>query len=378
MEQVVFSNDSLAGFATAPTYQAKLTVAHDVLKKRCQGIDRVSIALYDNLTHSLKTFIASPIAESPLKNYEIVMSSESALGEMARNALPRIVNDLRIYEGHDAIHSRAIVGHGFASSYTHPMYRNKELTGFVFFNSLHNRYFRDRVLELVEVFAHMLSEMITNDLAVTRALLAAMRTSVSIVQKHDMETVSHLERMSRYSRLIARYLAKKGLEPLDDEQIEQISLFSPLHDVGKIGIPDQILRKPKRLNLEEREVMNTHTVLGRQIVDDLITNFSFEQIPYIDYLRHITELHHEAIDGSGYPHGLSGQEITLEARITAVSDIFDALTTQRPYRDTWSNEQAFAMLQLLSIDKLDSRCVDALVESSSEVAKIQQQFAEML
>ncbi len=377
MDPIVFREDPLAGLAAASTYQGKLSVVHDVLKARCPGIDRISVALYDHQTNSLKTFIASPLDESPLKNHEVALESESSLNQIASNATPRIINDLRIYDGHDTIHSRAIVGHGFASSYTHPMYYNKVLTGFVFFNSFHNRYFRDRVLEQVEVFVHLLSEMILTDLAATRALVAAMRTSISMMQKHDLETGSHLERMSRYARLIARYLATKGLEQLDDEQIEQISLFSALHDVGKIGISDQILQKPAKLNLQEREVMNTHTVLGRQIVDDLISNFGFEQIPYIDYLRHITEEHHEAMDGSGYPRGLCGQEISLEARIVAVSDVFDALTTQRPYKEPWSNEHAFAMLQLLSIDKLDKSCVDALVECPDEVEQIQKQFHEM-
>jgi HD-GYP domain-containing protein (c-di-GMP phosphodiesterase class II) len=244
-------------------------------------------------------------------------------------------------------------------------------------NSFHNQYFRDRILEQVEIFVHLLSEMIMRDLAATHALVAAMRTSISMVQTHDLETGTHLERMSRYSRLISRSLVKQGLEQLDDEQIEQIALFAPLHDIGKIGIPDRILQKPTHLSSEERKIMNTHTVLGRQIVDDLISNFGFEQIPYIDYLRHIAELHHEAMDGSGYPHGLRGQEISLEARIIAVSDIFDALTTQRPYKSPWSNEHAFAMLQLLSIDKLDKGCVSALDGSTDEIMQIQQQFAEM-
>lgn len=377
MEQIVFREDSLAKLATVNTYQGKLTVIHDVLKKRCQGIDRISVALYDQQTHSLKTFIASPDGESPLKNYEVALCSSSALAETAKSATPRIVNDLRIYEDHDSAHSRAIVGHGFASSYTHPMYHNSELAGFVFFNSLHNHYFRERVVEQVEIFAHLLIEMIASDLAVTRALLAAMRTSVGMVSKHDLETGSHLERMARYSRLIARSLAKCGHERLDDEQIEQISLFAPLHDVGKIGIPEHLLQKPSRLNPEERQVMNTHTLLGRQIVDDLISNFGFEQVPYIDYLRSIAELHHESMDGKGYPHGLRGNEIALEARITAVCDVFDALTTIRPYKSPWSNEHAFAMLKLLSIDKLDKGCVNALVDNSSEICRIQHQFTEL-
>ena len=377
MEQIVFREDPLARLGTASTYQEQLTVVHEVLQKRCPGIDRISIALYDIKTHSLKTFIASPIEESPLKNYQAVLANDSTLSKVGRDSTPRIVNDLRIYEDHNSVHSHALVGHGYASSYTHPIYFNQELSGFVFFNSFHNRYFRERVLEQVEIFVHLISEMIMNDLAATRALVAAMRTSVGMVQKHDLETGSHLERMSRYARLIASVMVKNGFEKLDDEQIEQITLFSPLHDVGKLGIPDSILQKPDRLNKEEREVMNSHTMLGRQIVDDLISNFGFERVPYIDYLRNIAELHHESMDGSGYPHGLRGEEISAEARIIAVSDIFDALTTYRPYKEPWSNEHAFAMLQLLSIDKLDKGCVRALVDSPGEVAKIQQQFAEV-
>jgi len=376
MEQIVFREDPLARLGTASTYQQQLSVVHEVLKKRCPGVDRVSIALYDIQTHTLKTFIASPVEQSPLSNYEAILSTDSALRRIARDATPRIVNDLRVYEDHDTTHSHALVGHGFASSYTHPLYFNCELAGFVFFNSFHNHYFRERILEQVEIFVHLISEMIMNDLAATRALVAAMRTSVSMVQKHDMETGSHLERMSRYARLIARTLVKKGLAKLDDEQIEQIALFSPLHDVGKIGIPDAILQKPDRLNHEERLVMNSHTMLGRQIVDDLICNFGFERVPYIDSLRHIVESHHEAMDGSGYPHGLRGEEIDLAARIISVSDVFDALTTRRPYKVPWSNEHAFAMMQLLSIDKLDKGCVHALVDCESEIPLIQAQFAE--
>lgn len=377
MDNIVFREDPLAELKTASTYQEKLAVVHEVLKKRCPGIDRISIALYDIKTQSLATFLASPSTGSPLSNYEVILKEGSVLYKIALDATPRIVSDLRVYEDHDAAHSRAIVGHGFASSYTHPMYHNKELAGFVFLNSLHNGYFRERVLEQVEIIIHLISEMILNDLASARALTAAMRTSVSMVQKHDLETGTHLERMSRYSRLIARSLVNLGTANLDDEQIEQIALFSPLHDVGKISIPDSILQKKTRLDSAERGVMNRHTMVGRQIVDDLIRNFGFEELPYIDCLREMTELHHEAMDGSGYPHGLRGEEISLAARITSVSDIFDALTTQRPYKQPWSNEHAFAMLQLLSIDKLDKGCVDAMIAVSSEVTKVQQQFAEL-
>ncbi len=376
MEQIVFQEDPLAKLETASTYQEQLTIIHDVLKKRCSGIDRISIALYDLQTHSLKTFIASPLEQSPLKHYESMLTADSELRRIARDATPRIVNDLSVYENHDTAHSHALVGHGYASSYTQPIYFNRELAGFVFFNSLHNRYFRDRVLEQVEVFAHLISELIMHDLTATHALMAAMRTSVALVQKHDMETGAHLERISRYARLIARTMAQNGTADLNDEQIEQIALFSPLHDVGKIGIPVEILQKPDKLNADERKIMISHTMLGRGIVDDLIVNFEFDHVPYINYLRHIVELHHESIDGSGYPHGSLGDEIPLEAKIITVSDVFDALTTKRPYKKSWSIEHAFAMLQLLSIDKLDKDCVAAMIANRDEIQMVQQRFGE--
>lgn len=376
MEKLVFRDSPLARLGTASTYQEQLTIVHDVLKDRCSGIDRISIALFDVPTRFLKTFIASPLEESPLTNYETKMAEDSALHKVASEAKPRIVNDLRIYGNHDSEHSLALVGHGFASSYTHPIYYNCELAGFIFFNSFHNLYFRERVLEQVEIFAPLVSELIMHDVTSSRALVAAMRTSVSMVHKHDLETGSHLERMSRYARLIARSLVRMGVEKLNDEQIEQITLFAPLHDVGKIGISENILQKTDRLDLEERKIMNTHAILGRQIVDDLIMNFGFDNLPYIDYLRYITESHHEAMDGSGYPHGLRGNEIPLAARIIAVSDVFDALTTQRPYKEPWANEHAFAMLQLLAIDKLDTGCVHALIDSPEEISRIQSQFSD--
>lgn len=376
MEPVIFREDALSGLTTAATCQEKLAVVHNALSHRCPGVDRVSIALYDRSTSNVKTFLASPAGENPLNNYEAALSESSSLADVARSAETRVVNDLDVFNNSDREHSRAIRGHGFASSYTHPMYHAGELMGFVFCNSMHKRYFRDRVLEQVEVFVHLVSAMVMVDLAAARALVGAMRTSVSLVQVHDLETANHLERMSRYARLIARVLAKQGLEPLDDEQIEQLTLFAPLHDVGKIGISERILRKPGKLDSDERQVMNSHTLVGRRIVDALIANFGFEQLPYIDSLRHIAEHHHEAMDGSGYPHGLRGVEIPLEARIIAVSDIFDALTTRRPYKEAWTIEHAFAMLQLLAIDKLDRNCVDALVNSEKEVARIQSRFAE--
>ncbi len=376
MKQLLLRDNPLMGISRSQTQKEKLGMAHLMLKNRCQGVDRISVALYDAETSTLKTFVASPVEESPLLNYETNFETDSSLAEIVTLKRPRIVNDLNLFAAGDKEHTRAILGHGFASSYTYPMFHHQTLIGFVFFNSVHKNYFRDRVLEQVEVFAHLIAEVVMNDLNVIRSLVAALRTAISMVHMRDPETGNHLERMARFSRLIARVLVRDGKYQLDDEQIEQIYNFAPLHDVGKIGIPDHILLKPSSLDPPEREVMNSHTVIGRQIVEDLITNFGFDHIPYIDYLRNITEAHHEAMDGTGYPDGLQGQAIALEARIVAASDVFDALTTRRPYKTPWSNDHALSMMKLMALDKLDKDCVEALVNCEEQVSFIQCQFAD--
>jgi HD-GYP domain-containing protein (c-di-GMP phosphodiesterase class II) len=190
----------------------------------------------------------------------------------------------------------------------------------------------------------------------------------------DMETGSHIDRTAYYARLIALELAPSY--QLTDEQIEHIFLFSPLHDIGKIGIPDSILRKPGKLNEQEFEVMKTHPEKGKEIIGEILKDFSLGTFGHVGILRNIAEYHHEAVDGSGYPKQLKGDEIPIEARISAVADVFDALTTRRTYKEAWSNEEAFAMLQRLADNKLDRDCVEILLKNKEKVAAIQQRFLD--
>ena len=122
--------------------------------------------------------------------------------------------------------------------------------------------------------------------------------------------------------------------------------------------------------------MKTHAQKGREMIDDLLNNFNLNSFQYINILRNIAQLHHEAYDGSGYPLGLEAENIPIEARIVAVADVFDALTSKRPYKDAWSNEKAFTMLKQLSGIQLDRECVEALIKNCPEVEQIQQTFKE--
>ena len=151
-----------------------------------------------------------------------------------------------------------------------------------------------------------------------------------------------------------------------------------MHDIGKLALPDRILLKPGRLSESERSEMREHTVRGLEMINAIAHNFGLEHLDGLDLLRHIAESHHEAIDGSGYPHGLRDDAIPLEARIVAVADVFDALTSARPYKPSWTNEQAFGWLRKLARSKFDEDCVEALAFNALKVREIQAQFHDPL
>ena len=134
--------------------------------------------------------------------------------------------------------------------------------------------------------------------------------------------------------------------------------------------------KSGKLDQDEKAVMRTHTSLGRQLVDDITRSFGIESMEQISILRAVTELHHEALDGSGYPKSLRGDEIPIAARIIAVADVFDALTSVRPYKQAWSNDDAFAYLVEQRETTLDRDCINAMVLHRDAVERTQTVFRD--
>ncbi|BFM21061.1 response regulator [Gilvimarinus japonicus] len=178
----------------------------------------------------------------------------------------------------------------------------------------------------------------------------------------DTDTGEHIIRMSLYSKRLALAYG------ISEEYAELIRQAAPMHDIGKIGIPDAILLKPGRLSTEEFASMREHTTIGAKILED-------SDSPLIQLARVLAMEHHEKWDGTGYPNGLVGEAISLEARIVAIADVFDALTSKRPYKEAWTEAEAFALIKEQSGCHFDPALAELFLSIKSEILDIKQNYS---
>ena len=195
-------------------------------------------------------------------------------------------------------------------------------------------------------------------------------TRLQIVQRlglaaefKDNETGLHVIRMSHYSRVLALAAG------FSEAQAEELLNAAPMHDVGKIGIPDAVLRKPGKLDGEEWEVMKQHAQIGADIIGEHPSGL-------LRMAREIALNHHEKWDGSGYPRGIGGAEIPVEARIIAIADVFDALTSERPYKKAWPVEEAVQLLREQSGRHFDPELVELFLGQLPAILEIKERWAE--
>jgi len=179
----------------------------------------------------------------------------------------------------------------------------------------------------------------------------------------DEETGYHVVRMAKYSRKIAEALG------LSEKECDEIEYAAPMHDIGKIGIQDRVLLKPDKFNQDEWLAMKRHTTIGHSILSN-------SQSRYIQTGSIIALNHHERFDGTGYPNGIAGKDIPLVARIVSVADVYDALTSPRPYKEAWTTDDSKDYLETNSGTQFDPLCVEAFFEKIDKIDEIQSEFSD--
>jgi putative two-component system response regulator len=213
-----------------------------------------------------------------------------------------------------------------------------------------------------------LEQMVTAHQALTFAL-------AKLADSRDPETGGHLYRVREYCVLLAKLLRNhpKYRDHIDDEFIENIYLVAPLHDIGKVAIPDGILLKKGRLTDAEFEIMSKHTTLGAHAVDTVLEFCDFE---LFRMAKRVILCHHERYDGLGYPRGVSGEDIPLEARIMTLADIYDALLSARVYKPAFSYEEAKTEIREHAGSRFDPDMVEVMLAHMDEFEAIHQRFSD--
>ncbi|MCD6578036.1 HD domain-containing protein [bacterium] len=193
--------------------------------------------------------------------------------------------------------------------------------------------------------------------------LSTIYRLVKASEYKDPDTAHHIERMSNYSKIISKYMGF-------DEEFQDLMLYaSPMHDIGKIGVPDRILTKPGPLTVEERKVMNKHTIMG----SDILKN---PDNPIIEMARTIALTHHERWDGEGYPKKLKGEEIPIEGRICAIADVFDALSVKRVYKKEWPMQEVLTYIERERGKQFCPYTVDGFFKGLEEILEIKAKYKE--
>ena len=189
-------------------------------------------------------------------------------------------------------------------------------------------------------------------------------TMGEIAETRSKETGNHVKRVAEYSKLIALKLG------INEQEAEMLKLASPMHDIGKVGIPDNILNKPGKLTFEEFEIMKTHAQLGYEML-------KHSSKPILQAAAIVSKEHHEKYNGNGYPKGLKGEEIHIFARITAVADVFDALGSDRIYKKAWEDKKIFELFNNEKGEHFDPKIIDIFFENLEEIKQIRDKFKDI-
>jgi HD-GYP domain-containing protein (c-di-GMP phosphodiesterase class II) len=281
------------------------------------------------------------------RNYQESLS-KSSIADVIRSRKIRIINDLEAYlAAHPSSEStKIILKEGIRASMTVPLLVDQQVIGVIFFSSKYKDVYNDAHMQFVDSLTTALAIAFEKSFVFDDLILASVKGFAKIVESKDYVTGNHIDRMSIYAKFVTECLYNDSLyvQQIDESYIDKILKFSPLHDIGKVGISETVLNKPGKLTSEEFDVIKQHTLIGYDVLVNMTAGMYVDRSDYFKIAREIVKSHHEHYDGKGYPEGLTGEQIPLSARIVAVADVFDALTNVRPYKGAYSFEMAWEMI----------------------------------
>jgi len=338
-------------------------------RRGCGSISHISVAIYDPGNDLVKTFSESHSGSESMGHHEAHLADVATLLELNNSGRNYLIN--RLTAG-GSPRLNMLYSRGIRSSMTVPVRCRDRLCGFIFFNSTERGFFRRETIDRLGPYAQLISLLLVNQIATGRFARAITTMAIEMSRSRSDESAVHLERMARYARLTAVALAPK--HRLSDEFVEHLFWYAPLHDIGKVAIPDAILFKPGPLSRDERSEMELHVNKGVAILEGIVQEYGLDILPHAAMARNIIAYHHENVDGSGYPAGIEGSNIPIEARIVAIADVFDALTSERPYKQKWTNEDAVAHMLTFVGTKFDADCLEAFLSQMDKVNQVQSRF----
>lgn len=338
-------------------------------------VDRIGIAFVD---HDQKKIMA----EHGVSNYGEILLGPGFSVQFEETGLTTFIDSKKAFISQDLMASlekkpdsrslRLITDEGIRSNIVVPLVMEVTTFGFLFFSSREADAFDREDLRIAEKVAYELAPLLDKSYLAKTIFSKITNTFAELVDKKDNETGGHILRMVRYSVAIAEGLRNHERESyrVDSNFIKNLERHASVHDIGKVAIPDHILKKPGKLDPEEWEIMKTHAPEGADIFTALREGLKGFNPNFYRMAEEITRHHHERWDGSGYPDGLSGEAIPLCARIVAISDVFDALTSERVYKPAYSFDRSIQIIQESRGSHLDPVLVDVFLEQKENIRAI--------
>lgn len=249
---------------------------------------------------------------------------------------------------------------------------NKTVFGYLFFSSLKEKNYNKEDLEIGIKIGQEISGILNTTYLTKKMFLSTTNAFANLVEKKDNDTGDHILRMTQYSRIIAEGLIghEDAEYNVNQRFVSDITNYAPIHDIGKVGIPDSILKKPGKLTQEEIAIMQTHAEIGGDILKEIQDNLVIFNRNFFKMGKEIAKCHHEKWDGTGYPGGIKGNKIPLSARIIAIADVFDALSSKRVYKDNFGFENSVKIINEGSGKHFDPELVKVFNNSLDDIKKI--------